>query len=59
LLVLQVWFYEHTTRFAKYDKGMFPRLASWDSVDHGGRYDAFELLAGIKEFEVRQICVVI
>ncbi|KAJ8426950.1 LOW QUALITY PROTEIN: hypothetical protein Cgig2_022632 [Carnegiea gigantea] len=24
-------------------------LASWDSVDHGVRYDAFELVAGIKE----------
>ncbi|KAJ8441664.1 hypothetical protein Cgig2_019051 [Carnegiea gigantea] len=43
-LLLQVWFYEHTTRFAKYDKGMFPCLACWDSVDHRGRYDAFELI---------------
>ena len=50
--MLQVWFYENTTRFAKYDKCMFPGLASWDSVDHGGRYDAFELVAEIKESEV-------
>ncbi|KAJ8428612.1 hypothetical protein Cgig2_026157 [Carnegiea gigantea] len=50
--VSNVWFYEHTTRFAKYDKAMFPRLASWDSVDHGGRYDAFELMAGIKESDI-------
>ncbi|KAJ8433148.1 hypothetical protein Cgig2_007112 [Carnegiea gigantea] len=50
--VSDVRFYEHTTRFAKYNKGMFPRLASWDSVDHGGRYDAFELVAGIKESEI-------
>ncbi|KAJ8444283.1 LOW QUALITY PROTEIN: hypothetical protein Cgig2_029696 [Carnegiea gigantea] len=41
-----------TTRFAKYDKGMFPRLASWDSVDHGGRNDAFELVTGIKESKI-------
>ncbi|KAJ8437820.1 hypothetical protein Cgig2_013436 [Carnegiea gigantea] len=45
-LLLQVWFYEHTTRFAKYDKGMFPRLASWTV------YDAFQLVAGIKESEI-------
>jgi len=50
--MLQVWFCEQTTLFAKYDKGMFPHLASWDSIDHGGRYDAFELVAGIKESEV-------
>ncbi|KAJ8420497.1 hypothetical protein Cgig2_006807 [Carnegiea gigantea] len=30
----------------------FPRLASWDSVDHGRRYDAFQLVEGIKESEV-------
>ncbi|KAJ8453089.1 hypothetical protein Cgig2_014852 [Carnegiea gigantea] len=51
-IVRMVWFYEHTTQFAKYDKGMFPCLASWDSVDHGGRYDAFALVARIKEFEI-------
>ncbi|KAJ8426989.1 LOW QUALITY PROTEIN: hypothetical protein Cgig2_033847 [Carnegiea gigantea] len=42
-LLIQVWFYEHTTRFVKQDKG---------SVDHRGRYDAFELVAGIKESEI-------
>ncbi|KAJ8429005.1 hypothetical protein Cgig2_025672 [Carnegiea gigantea] len=42
-LLIQVWFYKHTTRFVKHDKG---------SVDHGGRYDAFELAAGIKEFDI-------
>ncbi|KAJ8444430.1 hypothetical protein Cgig2_005952 [Carnegiea gigantea] len=52
LLSSQMWFYEHTARFAKHDKGRFPRLASWDSVDHGRRYDAFELVEGIKESEV-------
>ena len=49
----QVWFYEHTTRFAQNDKCRFPRLASWDSIDHGGRYDVFQLVEGIKESEVR------
>ncbi|KAJ8427980.1 hypothetical protein Cgig2_017467 [Carnegiea gigantea] len=41
-LLIQVCFYGHR----------FPRLASWDSVDYGGRYDAFQLVEGIKEFEV-------
>ncbi|KAJ8435603.1 hypothetical protein Cgig2_016427 [Carnegiea gigantea] len=50
-LARMVWFFEHTTQFTKHDKGRFPRLASWDSVDHGGRYDTFQLVAGIKESE--------
>ncbi|KAJ8422228.1 hypothetical protein Cgig2_000333 [Carnegiea gigantea] len=33
-----VWFYGHTTWFTKHDKGRFPRLASWDNVDHGDRW---------------------
>ena len=37
---LQVWLYEHSTRFRVYDKEKFPRIASWLKVDHGGRYDA-------------------
>ena len=41
--------------FAKHDKCRLPSLASWDSVDHGGRYDVFQLVEGIKESEVRQI----
>ncbi|KAJ8430890.1 hypothetical protein Cgig2_003883 [Carnegiea gigantea] len=49
---MYLWFYEHTTRFAKHDKCRFPRLTSWDSVDHGGRYDALPLVEGIKESEV-------
>ncbi|KAJ8429560.1 hypothetical protein Cgig2_010273 [Carnegiea gigantea] len=51
-LLIQVWFYKHTTRFVKHDKGRFPQLASWDNVDHGGRYDAFQLLEGIKDSKV-------
>ncbi|KAJ8422394.1 LOW QUALITY PROTEIN: hypothetical protein Cgig2_028209 [Carnegiea gigantea] len=39
-----VWFYEHTTRFAQHDNCRFPRLASWDSIDHSRRYDAFQLV---------------
>ena len=54
LLSLQVC-YEYTARFAEHDKDKFPQLATWDSVNHGGRYDAFELVAGIKESEVGQI----
>ncbi|KAJ8434227.1 LOW QUALITY PROTEIN: hypothetical protein Cgig2_005906 [Carnegiea gigantea] len=50
-LLIRVWLYEHTTRFAQHDKCKFPRLASWDNVDHGGRYDAFQLIEGIKESE--------
>ncbi|KAJ8425386.1 hypothetical protein Cgig2_018475 [Carnegiea gigantea] len=46
-----VWLYEHTTRFTQRDKCRFPRLASWDSVNHGGRYGAFLLVEGIKESE--------
>ncbi|KAJ8425359.1 hypothetical protein Cgig2_032875 [Carnegiea gigantea] len=51
-LLIQVWFYKHTTRFAKHDKCRFLRLARWDSIDHEGRYDAFQVVEGIKEFEV-------
>ena len=40
----QVWFYEHSTRFHVHDKEKFPRIASCAKVDHGGRYDAFELV---------------
>ena len=49
---LQVWFYEHITRFHVHDKEKFPRTASWPKVDHGGRYDAFELVRDIKESDV-------
>ncbi|KAJ8437854.1 hypothetical protein Cgig2_002988 [Carnegiea gigantea] len=42
----RVRFYEHTTRFAQHDKCRFPR------IDHGGRYDAFQLVKGIKKSEV-------
>ncbi|KAJ8435238.1 hypothetical protein Cgig2_015641 [Carnegiea gigantea] len=51
-LLIQVWFYEHTTRFVQHDKCRFPLLASWNNVDHEGRYDAFQLVKGIKESEV-------
>ena len=47
-----MWFYEHTTRFANHDKRRFPRIASWARVDHGGRYDANELLRDVEEQEV-------
>ena len=50
-----MWFYEHTTRFAVHDKELYPSIASWAKVDHGGRYDAFKLLGDIKESEVRVI----
>ena len=57
VLYVKVWFYEHTTRFGKQDKKRYPRLASWDRVDHGGRYDANLLLKDIREDEViRRIC---
>lgn len=51
-LIIQAWFYEHTTRFGDQDKKQFPRIGSWVKVDHGGRYDADELLRDIKEGEV-------
>ncbi|KAJ8443110.1 hypothetical protein Cgig2_030878 [Carnegiea gigantea] len=35
-----------------YGAAWFPRLASWDSVDHGERYDAFQLVEGIRESKV-------
>jgi len=50
---VQVWFYEHTKRFAKQGKNWYPRVANWDRVDHGERYDANMLLKYIKEDEVR------
>jgi len=49
---LQVWFYEHSTRFHMHDQEKFPRIASWPKVDHGGHHDAFELVRDIKESEV-------
>ncbi|KAJ8420361.1 hypothetical protein Cgig2_023217 [Carnegiea gigantea] len=33
-LLIQVWFYEHTTRFCRQDGQRFPRIASWRKVDH-------------------------
>ncbi|KAJ8434758.1 hypothetical protein Cgig2_019683 [Carnegiea gigantea] len=37
------------------DKKRYPRIASWARVDHGGRYDASELVKDIKEKEVIHI----
>ncbi|KAJ8452972.1 hypothetical protein Cgig2_014735 [Carnegiea gigantea] len=54
-LLAQVWFYEHTTRFCGQDGQRFPRIASWRKVDHGGMYDATELLAELEESEVKPI----
>jgi len=51
-MCVQVWFYEHTKRFAEQGKNRFPRVASWGRVDHGGRYDANVLVTDIKEDEV-------
>ncbi|KAJ8425455.1 LOW QUALITY PROTEIN: hypothetical protein Cgig2_018853 [Carnegiea gigantea] len=54
-LLIQVWFYEHTTRFCGQDGQRFPTIASWRKVDHGGMYDATELLAELEESEVKPI----
>ena len=54
-----MWLYEHTTRFAVHDKELYPRIASWVKVDHGGRYDAFKLLGDIKESEARVIMSIV
>lgn len=48
---VQVWFYKHTRRFAKQNKKRYPRMASWDRVDHRGRHDANLLLKDIREDE--------
>ena len=53
---MQVWFYEHTSRFGKQGKNRFSHLASWDRVDHGGRYDANMLLKDSMEDEVALNC---
>ncbi|KAJ8426190.1 hypothetical protein Cgig2_010827 [Carnegiea gigantea] len=61
-----VWFYEHRTRFSGHVARSFPRITKWDAVDHGGQYDAYALLARLKEKEVcvayvrqswRQTCI--
>ncbi|KAJ8435109.1 hypothetical protein Cgig2_001984 [Carnegiea gigantea] len=52
-LLIQVWFYEHTTIFSNQDGERYPHLASWRKVDHGGMYDATELLAELQESEAR------
>jgi len=49
---MQVWLYEHTTRFERYEKRTFPSIGSWGDVYHRGRYHTFELVAGIEETEV-------
>ncbi|KAJ8425537.1 LOW QUALITY PROTEIN: hypothetical protein Cgig2_021342 [Carnegiea gigantea] len=51
-LLLHVWFYEHTIRF---DKLTFLCIARWLEVNHGGRYDVFELVAGINENQITLI----
>ncbi|KAJ8422403.1 hypothetical protein Cgig2_029227 [Carnegiea gigantea] len=51
-LLIQVWFYEHTTIFSNQDGQRYPRLVSWRKVDHGGMYDATELLAELQESEM-------
>jgi len=43
---MQVWFYEHSTRFDTYEKRTFPRIGGWGDVYHHGRYDTFELVQG-------------
>ena len=53
-----VRFYEHTIRFDAYEKPTFPCIASWGDAYHRDRYDAFELVAGIKDYEVRNLCKV-
>ncbi|KAJ8440040.1 hypothetical protein Cgig2_020528 [Carnegiea gigantea] len=52
-LLIQVWFYKHTTIFSNQDAERYPRLVSWRKVDHRGMYDATELLAELKESEGR------
>ncbi|KAJ8437695.1 hypothetical protein Cgig2_030717 [Carnegiea gigantea] len=52
-LLIQIWFYEHTTRFSDQDGEQFPRIASWRKVDHGGMYNVTELLAELEESEFR------
>ncbi|KAJ8438435.1 hypothetical protein Cgig2_004545 [Carnegiea gigantea] len=56
-LLIQVWFYEHTTIFSNQDGERYPRLASWRKVDHGGMYDATELLAELQESELQETAV--
>jgi len=52
-LLPQLWFYEHTTIFSNQDGERYPRLVSKHKVDHGGMYDATELLAEPQESEVK------
>ena len=47
-----MWLYEHTTGFNAYEKLIFPHMAGWGDVYHRGRYDAFELVVGVRESEV-------
>jgi len=55
-VLIKVWFYEHTTRYDTCKTAMYPRIGRWPDVYHGGRYDAFDLVAGIEENEVRETC---
>ncbi|KAJ8425145.1 hypothetical protein Cgig2_032651 [Carnegiea gigantea] len=55
-LLIQVWFYEHTTIFSNQDGEQYPRLASWRKVDHGGMYDVTELLEEPKQSESKGRC---
>ncbi|KAJ8425180.1 hypothetical protein Cgig2_010789 [Carnegiea gigantea] len=56
-LLIQVWFYEDTTIFSNQEGERYPCLASWRKVDHGGMYDATELLAELQESEVKPLLI--
>ncbi|KAJ8432869.1 hypothetical protein Cgig2_033874 [Carnegiea gigantea] len=54
-LLIQVWFYEHTTRFAQHDKCMFARLARWDSTDHEGSLTALSVIPVLRSREEKML----
>ena len=50
--LVEVWFYEHTTKFDDYNDRKVPIICSWANFNQGKKYDAGLLLRSVKEKEV-------
>ena len=52
LKLMQVWLYEHTTKYVEDNEKKVPRICSWANFNQGKKYDAGVLLRSFKEKEV-------
>ncbi|KAJ8447136.1 hypothetical protein Cgig2_022865 [Carnegiea gigantea] len=51
-MILQVWFYEHSTIYAFTDERSVPRLSSWVNLYKGKKYDAGIMVRKLKDSEI-------